>query len=163
MADSQHAARAMGMAQAFHRADRILELKVHDEEFGEDKIAAAGCGVGLIVLRLLAVELALKALNMQETRSEPDHTHNLKALFQRLSPALQCSLETQFQQARQALSVHDGQPDTLLEIFASCGDDFTRWRYLHEDNGDMYVPLRYLFVFLRVALREYDRRLLGPG
>ncbi len=153
---------AMVMARAFHWADRHLDGLLANQSIASDPLAAAGCGVTSIVLRPFAIELALKALYIQETGGEPRHEHDLKVLFESLQPATQTSIEQRFERIRREKAnqgVSSWGTDPLLRVLADHRNNFQEWRYLHEQIGTgLNTQHIVLIPVIEAALEEYLSR-----
>ena len=153
---------AMVMARAFYWADRHLDGLLAQSAFANDNLAAVGCSVTSIVLRPFAVELALKALYLQETGREPKHEHDLKILFDSLKPSTQTSLEQRFEHIRQTKitqGIYTGETDPLPQVLTNHKDDFEKWRYLHETIGvGLETHPTVLNSVMEAALEEYLSR-----
>ncbi len=153
---------AMVMARAFHWADRHLDSQLANPAIANDQLAAAGCGITSIVLRPFAIELALKALYMQETGGEPKHEHDLKILFESLKQTTQCSLEQRFERIRHEkvkLGIYSGETESLLQVLAQHRRDFEKWRYLHDLIGvGIETKPTALNSIMEAALEEYLSR-----
>ena len=75
---------ALVMAKGIHLAASHLDRQLAMPGIETKQLEVFGFGVSSIFLRAFAAEVALKALYMQETGSDPDHTHDLLSLFEEM-------------------------------------------------------------------------------
>ena len=91
-------------------------------------------------------EIALKAWQCRERKGEPDHSHDLLELFDRLEPG-----------TRELLKAEVPSFEPLLKTLCSHRDAHTLWRYIHEDPGGVFHTAS-LNRALTVIIDAYDKR-----
>lgn len=157
--DADHVA---AVAHAIHWADRHLDGLLAVPSVASDPQAAFGASVSSILLRAFAVELALKALYMQETGGKAIRKHDLRVLFEHLSPQMQASVARRFERIRQTKvhrGVYTGETEPLLEILTAHRDDFETWRYAYEQAGSgLKTRPTALNSVIEAALEEFTSR-----
>ena len=154
---------AFVMANGFHVAAKHLDGLLGIPGIENDQIGSLGYAVSSIVLRAFATETALKALYMQETGDEPDHSHNLLVLFNKLECDTRVSVERRFERIRGekiASRSYSGETEPLIRILANHKNDFVEWRYLQDKLG-VGANTRPLVLnsVIEAAVEEYKSRL----
>ena len=158
---------ALVMAKGIHLAASHLDRQLAMPGIATKQLEVFGFGVSSIFLRAFAAEVALKALYMQETGSDPDHTHDLLSLFEDLKSTTQTSVEQRFERIRNdkiANGSYSGETAPLRQVLANHKNDFLEWRYLHEKLGvgANTQPL-VLNSVIEAAIEEYATRASSTG
>ncbi len=131
-----------------------------------DPVLFRGMFLAAPILWTLATEIALKAFQCRERESEPDHIHDLLALYEALDPLSQTLLANvmsgEERQIRCLISEIWMPGDTALRaILRYHRFTFERWRYYYENQEDVF------YNFLGQALTEiiniYDETRSDPA
>lgn len=133
--------RFLGLSKGFQATAQHLDQQFLDPNIGGDP-KAFGFFMSLTVLRVFAVELAIKALIAKTLNETPPFTHDLSKLFSTLPPAIEEKLETVFQIIRRMKPSFKGETDSLADILEAHHNAFVEWRYL--DKGDIHVEVNVL-------------------
>ena len=118
-----------------------IELESKSENF-----LFSGKIMSVPILMALATEIALKALQCQERKSSPNHTHDLLELFEGLSEDTQTRLEERLPSRLDPVSLRMGMQDFfpvgagMRKVLEFHRRSFGRWRYRYEDPGESFYP-----------------------
>ena len=115
-----------------------------------------GFSVSMIVLRVFAVELALKALIWKVVKQKPEYTHELTKLFEALPDTTTERLDQIFQQIRKMKPSYKGETDSLVDVLAAHENAFVEWRYLEPKAGDLGANVNLLSSVLQALWAEYQ-------
>ena len=110
------------------------------------------------ILLALATEIALKAWQCRERAGAPDRTHDLVALFEKLSQEAQDILETRCPKGviPPALEVFGPIPSGMRGTLELHRNTFVSWRYAYEATDDHIWP-DALDAALTAILEAYER------
>ena len=114
-----------------------------------------GFGVSMIVLRVFAVEPALKALIWKVVGEKPEYTHELTKLFNKLPDTTKVRLNQLFQQIRSVKRSYKGETDSLVDVLTAHENAFVEWRYLESKDGDIGANPNVLISVLEALWAEY--------
>ena len=145
--------RFLFLSNAFQETARFL-----DQQFSEPEIEMTtkhwGFVISLVVLRVFAVELALKALIAKTLHKQPPFIHDLPKLFMELEEPTRVRLDQRFQHFRQSKPSYKGETDSLADVLFRHGKAFTEWRYL--DQANLHAELTPLISVLDALWEEYN-------
>ena len=156
---------ALAMAQGVYRSARLLDRQLALPGIERDQLGAFGYALTSIVLRAFAVELALKALYLQETGAEEKRGHDLTRLFCALKPITQNSVERRFEGIRGEKinrGAYSGEKDPLHKVLHNHHNDFEEWRYFYEKVGKegLHTEQLVLNSVVEAAVQEYISRVM---
>ena len=117
------------LSKAFQRTAYHLDAQF-SEPVIEDQSTIFPFGISMVVLRVFAVELAIKALIAHVVREEPEHTHRLMRLFNKLPGHVRNRANSRFQRIRRTKASYQGQTDRLDDVLLADENAFMEWRYL---------------------------------
>ena len=156
---------AITMAQGVHRSAHLLDRQLAIPGIEREEVTALGYTVTSTVLRAFAVELAFKALYMQETGAEEKYGHDLRCLFDDLKRYTQDSVERRFEDIRRGKinkGIYSGETGSLRDVLDSHRNDFEEWRYAYEKVGSGGLSTRQLVLnsVMEASVQEYESRIL---
>ena len=112
------------------------------------------------VLYALAIEVALKAIQVLERQQKPDRSHNLLKLFEGLSEEMQEMLESSLPSRPELTGLYQnfrisegGGMRRTLEFHQN---SFVEWRYSYESPHGKYFQPAAIDEALKVIFNTYD-------
>ena len=153
--DILRASMFLTLSKAFQRTAYHLNSQF-SEPVIEDQSKIFAFGVSMVVLRVFAVELAIKALIAHVVREKPEPTHTLMRLFNKLPGHVRNSANSRFQRMRRTKASYQGQTDRLADVLLSYENAFMEWRYLDNVQRGLHSNPNVLNSVLEALWEEYE-------
>ena len=145
------------LSRCFESAAHHLDLQFKDPvAVTEEQLF--GFAISMIVLRVFAVELGLKALIWRVVGEEPEYTHRLMRLFERLPEDSRARLDQRFQSIRMANPNYGGETDSLADVLTAHHNAFVEWRYPDFRGGHLNSKPNALNSVLEAIWEEFGSR-----
>ena len=135
---------------AYHRDSQFSEPVI------EDQSTIFPFSISMVVLRVFAVELVIKALIAHVVREEPEHTHRLMRLFNKLPGHVRNRANSRFQRIRRTKASYQGQTDRLDDVLLADENAFMEWRYLDNVQSGLHSNPNVLNSVLEALWEEYE-------
>ena len=143
------------LSKSFQKTAHHLDSQFSEPEI-EDRSIILPFAVSMVVLRVFAVELALKALIAHVVREKPENTHKLMRLFNKLPRRVRNSADSRFQRIRRTKASYKGETDCLSDVLLTHENAFTEWRYLDNVQDGLHIKLNALNPALEALWEEYE-------
>lgn len=154
-------------AIALKKTADYLDAQLMQPGIEGDPLAVAGFGFSTNLLKLLAAEVALKALYIQEHGCDAPHIHELDGLFSALSETAQEHIHRLFLEkqivsaALRVLETEEGLAfNNFLVDLSLHSKSFVEWRnfYARKPEAELGSNFAFLNLFLESLLEVYRAR-----
>ena len=161
---------ATGLAAGLLWAGQHLDHQVAREEIVTDQLALVGCGYASILLKIFAIELALKGLYMRETKRKAKRIHPYVDLFNMLTPETRERIEGSYDRRRVAYILRRLPQGEEVKITKSLKTElqahnriFLEFRYPYDrkGQGSLDVNVTFLNIFADSVVEIY-KELVPP-